>query len=309
MMILDLTARLRLRPPRRKGLALVYHRVSGAPDGSGLLAPYLDPNVLRAQLDHLRANYRVVPPSRLLAAVAETRRGDRPAIAITFDDDLPSHVDTVAPLLRESELSAAFFLCGTALGGDTGLWWEDLEVLAERRRSSPQTSIPDDAVFEPLRRRAPGAIHAVAEQIEELSPRRRDEIAALLRASVGTPPRALDRQGIRTLVQEGFEIGFHTRRHYLLPTLAETELAAALIEGRDALEAVVGTRLTMIAYPHGKADERVADAARGAGYTLGFSGLAQPAGATTDPLLIGRLDAQAVAPADFAATVEATLGR
>jgi hypothetical protein len=45
-----------------------------------------------------------------------------------------------------------------------------------------------------------------------------------------------------------------------------------LTEGRAELESLLGHRLTMIAYPHGKADTRVADAARAAAFDYGFTG-------------------------------------
>jgi peptidoglycan/xylan/chitin deacetylase (PgdA/CDA1 family) len=305
----DLLAPLRRRLSTPTGLALVYHRISRARPDFSRLAPAMDPDVFRSQLEHLRAHYRVVPASQLLEEVAQARRGDRPAVAITFDDDLPAHAETAAPLLQQAGLPAAFFLCGTSFGGEQGLWWDDLEALVESDPGRSGTTLPDDVVFDPLRRGAPGAIHTVAEGIEQLPRQRRDEVAAQLRARAGSTERALDETGIRALSGNGFEIGFHTRRHYLLPTLDDPELATALTEGRAELESLLGHRLTMIAYPRGKADTRVADAARAAAFDYGFTGLARPVGRSSDPLQLGRLDAHAVAPPDFARTVEATLAR
>jgi len=84
-------------------------------------------------------------------------------------------------------------------------------------------------------------------------------------------------------------VGFHTLRHHARPTLSHTALEQALLEGRDMLAPVAGHRLDLIAYPHGKADGRVADAACAAGFALGFTtmpGLATP---DTDPRLIPRI--------------------
>lgn len=63
----------------------------------------------------------------------------------------------------------------------------------------------------------------------------------------------------------------------------------------------------MIAYPHGEADVRVAGAARGAGYELGLTGSPTRADPTTDPLLIGRVEAQALTLRDFPAARAAIL--
>jgi peptidoglycan/xylan/chitin deacetylase (PgdA/CDA1 family) len=66
-------------------------------------------------------------------------------------------------------------------------------------------------------------------------------------------------------------IGFHTCRHHYLPLLENEELPTALEEGRAELEELTGP-LTVVAYPHGAADERVAAAARAAGFAVGYTG-------------------------------------
>jgi hypothetical protein len=50
-------------------MALVYHRI-GKPAGDARceLVPALDTGIFEAQLDHLRANYRVVPPSAIVVS-------------------------------------------------------------------------------------------------------------------------------------------------------------------------------------------------------------------------------------------------
>jgi peptidoglycan/xylan/chitin deacetylase (PgdA/CDA1 family) len=94
---------------------------------------------------------------------------------------------------------------------------------------------------------------------------------------------------VQSLVAAGFDVGFHTLRHDLLPALPGKALERALDEGHDALAAVVGTRLDLISYPYGKADERVADAARAAGFLLGFTTGRSPVTPKTEPLLVPRI--------------------
>ena len=59
---------------------------------------------------------------------------------------------------------------------------------------------------------------------------------------------------------------------------------------RGALEAAAGRPLRTIAYPHGRADERVAAAARSAGYSDGFGGPERTVTARSDRLLLGRTE-------------------
>jgi peptidoglycan/xylan/chitin deacetylase (PgdA/CDA1 family) len=301
----------RIRAARRStkslGLALVYHRI-GKPAGDPRyeLVPALDTDIFEAQLDHLRENYRVVPPSRLVEVTFERRPGEPFPVAITFDDDLSSHVDVAAPALRRAGLPAGFFICGASLHDRHSFWWEDLQSLADDAHPDTRLEIAQQFDLAAVVRRVPGAIHQVAERIEQLAPQRRDEVAAELRKHTGQMREQLHANAVGVLAAE-FEIGFHTRRHYLLSTLDDVALLSALTEGRAQLEATAGRRLTMLAYPHGKADRRAANAARNAGYELGFTGFSVPLTTETDLLMVGRIDASSISPRDFGRVIAETL--
>jgi hypothetical protein len=98
----------------------------------------------------------------------------------------------------------------------------------------------------------------------------------------------------------GLAVGFHTLRHYDLRTLDDEALGVALTEGRS--------ELTLIAYPHGKCDDRVAAAARAAGFEHGFTGEAKAVRATDDPLRLGRVQPARGSLGEFALQLTAALG-
>jgi hypothetical protein len=54
-------------------------------------------------------------------------------------------------------------------------------------------------------------------------------------------------------------------------------------------------------------DARVAEAARSAGYALGFTAYATAVEPSTDPLMIGRIEIQNASMQEFARTISATL--
>jgi peptidoglycan/xylan/chitin deacetylase (PgdA/CDA1 family) len=285
---------------RRAGLALVYHAVSARqPDLEREIARAHDTSLFEAQLRYLSRRYRVVPARELLGAVRARRRGERYPVALTFDDDLPTHVQTTMPALRRTGAPATFFLCGASLVRPFAFWWERLQ------RALDGGLDPSEIGGESLTPRA------LALRIEEETPERRDEITErLVRLAGKDPPesgiRAAD---VRALVGAGFDIGFHTLRHDRLPPLGDVPLADALNKGRAELETVAGCRLTMIAYPHGRADERVAQAARAAGFRLGFTGSGDAVTASADPLLLSRIEPAVTDLMSFAAQLVETLRR
>jgi peptidoglycan/xylan/chitin deacetylase (PgdA/CDA1 family) len=172
-----------------------------------------------------------------------------------------------------------------------------------RLRSAPELDLA------PALRRVPHAIHQLAEAIERLPREHRDAVAAELHSRARAAEGGLGKANIRTLSAAGFEIGFHTRRHYLLSTLDDSQLQEAMTEGRQLLEAAADAPMTMIAYPHGKADSRIGAAARAAGYQFGFTASPEAVRPTTDPLLIGRVEALGGSLAQFERALAATLDR
>jgi peptidoglycan/xylan/chitin deacetylase (PgdA/CDA1 family) len=136
----------------------------------------------------------------------------------------------------------------------------------------------------------PGGAHRLADAIRLLPPGERDALTVTLieRAGGAVREAGLAEAALRRLVDAGFEVGFHTRDHESLDRLGDGELAAALHEGRERLEDISGRPLRTIAYPFGLADARVADAARAAGFRVGYTLAPVPVGAHDDPLLLGR---------------------
>ncbi len=282
---------------KRVGLALVYHHLDDEPgEPQRELVPAMATKTFEAQLRHLRAHYRLVVASALPEAISRRRRGQRFPVSVTFDDDAPSHVRCAMPVLQSLGVPATFFLCGASLDEPFSFWWERLQRASDAGVCDLSELPVATATV------ASGDIHLVARAVEELVPHDRERLAAMLGTRLGADPqdaglRAVD---VRTLADAGFEIGFHTLDHHPLTTVPDDSLSAAVTVGRAELAEATGRPVTVIAYPHGKADRRVAVAARAAGYRLGFTNVAEAADTETDPHLIGRAEPAVSSAGQFA---------
>jgi peptidoglycan/xylan/chitin deacetylase (PgdA/CDA1 family) len=100
----------------------------------------------------------------------------------------------------------------------------------------------------------------------------------------------LGREHIDAMRHMGFTFQSHTRSHPDLTTLDDDDLADQLAGSRAELEDLLGQGVSYLAYPFGRYDGRVEDAARAAGYRAAFS--VQPGfnRRDVDPLRIRRLD-------------------
>jgi peptidoglycan/xylan/chitin deacetylase (PgdA/CDA1 family) len=282
---------------RRLGLVLLYHRV-GDRDGDPRreLVPAVGLERFLRQLRWARRLFRPVAAADILAATRSRRRWQRIPLAITFDDEWSTHTTLALPALRAHGLRATFFLTGAQLDGPSPFWWESLQEAADRGEPTRAILAGND-IFEQAAR-ATAAL-----------PADRDAVTSALAALAPAPPASsMPADDIRQLAAEQ-DIGFHTLRHDRLDRLTEAQLSAALRDGRERLEQLVGRPLNLLAYPHGGAGAREARAAERAGFSFAFTTRSTACESDTDPLLIARVEPGPVTLSGFLHVLAVTLRR
>jgi peptidoglycan/xylan/chitin deacetylase (PgdA/CDA1 family) len=281
----------RIAAARGRSLALVYHRV--APDGSrpSLLVPSVPEALFRRQVEALGELGEIVPLAELLGA--QHRRRSR--FALTFDDDYQTHADRVLPVLSGLGIHGTFFLSGRSLHDLGPYWFEVLEWLISTR------GLRDVADRLGIPSRSPSELAVACER----DPRRQ----RLLEQAAEQPPLHLRPDQIRALAAATMTVGFHTLHHPALPVLPDDALGRALTEGRRELTTMTGRPLHLFAYPHGKADLRVAAKAQAAGYTAAWTGLPNAMQPGDDRFLLGRWEPGRLGVDDFLVNVAVRLHR
>jgi peptidoglycan/xylan/chitin deacetylase (PgdA/CDA1 family) len=276
---------------RGRSLVLVYHRV--APDGSGPspLVPSIPEALFARQVQTLGDLGKIVPLVELLGARDRT---GRIRFALTFDDDYQTHAESVLPVLSGLGVHGTFFLSGRSLHGLGPYWFEVLEWLLERR------GLDEVADRLAISSRSPLELAVACER----DPRRQRQ----LEAAAEQPPAHLRPDQLQALA-DTMTVGFHTLYHPALPVLADEAVARAVTEGRGELAAVTRRPLSLFAYPHGKADRRVAAQVRVAGYTAAWTGMPEAIRPGDDPFLLGRWEPGPVTVEDLVVKVAARLHR
>lgn len=278
---------------RTVAVVVMYHRTGPRPgDPARQFTPPLDVAAFDAQLELLRRRYRVVAADDVLEHARRRRRWQRIPVALTFDDDTPCHIEHALPVLRRHGLTATFFLNGIALGTPRAYWWEILQHARDAGRSW-EALLPAD-VLAAATRLAGGeqpSPYEVSVAVQELTADGRAALVGRARAAVpGAPPGGIVADGVRELTRAGMAIGWHGHAHEAMSLLDDEQLAEELDRGRDELERASGSALRILAYPYGRADERVADAARARGFATGFTTEPVAVESGDDPLLLGRID-------------------
>ncbi len=231
---------------------LIFHRVLPKPDS--LFPEIPDADRFEEMMRWVAAWFRVLPLSE---AVERLNSGSLPAraLAITFDDGYADNAEVAAPILHRHYLPATFFVTSGMLDG--GRMWNDTVIESVRSCGNDvldlgSTGLGCFGLKEEGQRRV--AIDAILAAIKRLPYEERaaqvDRIAEVCGARLPADLMMRSEQ-LRDLTALGMEIGAHTVTHPILRQLDDERALREIADGRDILEQLVGTPISLFAYPNG----------------------------------------------------------
>ncbi|MEI8396386.1 MAG: polysaccharide deacetylase family protein [Rhodospirillaceae bacterium] len=270
---------------RRRLTVVMFHRVLrpgavGWRDADPLYT--VSDTLFAACLDFFKRHYRVIGLAEMLAA----RDGVAPLplrpLLITFDDGWADTATVALPLLTAAGLPALVFPVSDPVRSNERLWWQEVLVTAIRHgRLDParEAALWRAAAVPPsFNRRPPPPAVRPGDQLPELlaalatldAPVRREWLAPLAEPlEVGTPRHMLTSEETRRLPPAGIAVGCHGASH--APLTAVSDIDAELATARRDLNAVLGSAVTTLSFPHGRYNATVLAAARARGFSLMFS--------------------------------------
>jgi peptidoglycan/xylan/chitin deacetylase (PgdA/CDA1 family) len=241
--------------PRAKLSILIYHRV--LPDTDELLPGEVSAQSFEAQMIALKSAFNVLPLSEAIARLKSTSLPAR-AACITFDDGYADNASIALPILQRHGLPATFFIATAYLNG--GRMFNDTVIHAIRHSRIDRVDLTELGLGEHElgtledKRKALSKIlwniryHLPVNQRENAA----EEIAQQLAYIPAPKDLMMDDRQVKAIADAGMEIGGHTANH---PILARLDTAAAcqeVAEGKEYLEALLGAKVTLFAYPNGR---------------------------------------------------------
>lgn len=297
-----------LSPGRSRGrlLVFIFHRV--LPEKDSLRRDEPDAAQFDWMVRLIGRNFSVLPFGQ---AVDRLKAGTLPAGAacITFDDGYKDNLAVAVPILKRYGLAATFFIATGFLGG--GRMWND--DIIEAVRALPDGSVDwsefdlgqHDLVSDDHRR---ATIAAVLGKLKYAPHDIRAATARKIASSAGLDDKSdlmMTSDEVRSLRAAGMEIGGHTWSHPILNSLGDDDAYSEIVRGKSELEAILGERVNVFAYPNGNPERDFAPEhvhmIREAGFSAAVTterGVGKP---DDDPLLIPRFTPWDRTPLRFAA--------
>jgi peptidoglycan/xylan/chitin deacetylase (PgdA/CDA1 family) len=316
------------RSARGRGVVLMYHRIAEVADNRRGLA--VSPRHFEEQMAVLSRWATPAPLAELMQG--RGARGRPGQVAVTFDDGYADNVLHARPVLERYGVPATFFIVSGLVGSGQAFWWDVLEhavsgplpahfgltiagqtcdwAITPRAWTSTFRGLPaagaelsaselSDALLHlllplPLAEKEAGARCVAAWSGRVFGPRAEDlpmtvaDVAALAQSPL-------------------FTIGAHTVSHPMLAGLPAEAQAEEIRVSRVALEAMIGTDVTTLAYPHGDCSDLTIAAARGAGMSLACTTVPRPVDRSTAPLGVPRFKVRDWTGEEFGRRLQAWL--
>ena len=239
------------------------------------------PDELDWFLELFAARYEVGTLAHTYARFLEAP--NRPLLALTFDDAQADNFEHARPVLDARGVRASFYAPTGHVEG--AAIWHDRMGFALMKALHEGIDLG-----EPLSREG---VEPMIGAAKRLHPQRREERVRELeqktRSTVPAWARMMRWDELRTLADEGHEIGSHSVSHALLPQVSDAQLRDELQASKAKLEAEVGP-VDTFCYPNGDHDARVRRFTREAGYRCAVSTTWGTNTPDTDPFALRRCD-------------------
>jgi len=223
-----------------------YHRI-GDPSTAGL-----DPDVFSCteerfaeHVDLIRSRFEVIGVSSLLAMIEAGTTPARPTAMVTLDDGYRDNFTRAFPVLHAAGTSAVFFVTTSFVGSPHPPWWDEVVWQAGRITPGQIATVPwlrDVIVDQPRAQFCRQVLRVFKRSTSPI-----DEKLGQLRGATGLTVDASEGADlfmtwdqVRSLRQNGMDIGSHSHTHPILSHLTAAEQRTDLATAKRVLEAELG---------------------------------------------------------------------
>ena len=262
--------------PRDRLAIVTLHRVLPREyrDVYPLRSIAVTPETLARLLEFFSEHFECMTLGRAASLWQEGYDGDRPLLAVTFDDGQEDNFLYARPLLAKFGVPATFFVPVNPIDDQGHLWHDRIGFGAQRlgRLSGAPLEAMSPYLGRELRRGLGNALPArLVEAAKGMTPPRRARLLARLGELLGEEvlpawSGMMRWSQIRTLASEGHEIGSHGATHAILLERYEPDLGREVGGSRQRLEEVLAVPVRSFSFPNGNFDEAAIQAVHDAGY-------------------------------------------
>ncbi|HLG21238.1 MAG TPA: polysaccharide deacetylase family protein [Candidatus Manganitrophaceae bacterium] len=282
--LLDFYIQFRDRCPAQKRLfALGYHAVVEDVRRSleeGMAPPQLiSKEVFEKEIDYIASQFDFFSIDEAVDFIGGKRRLKRDSVMLTFDDGYEGIYHHAYPILKRKGVPAALYLCPDYVGAGRLLLHDRLFYLIRRMilaRVPIQSVLSEEALPWRLEEIGPAAgspLYLTRFLLEAARPVPLERLIQNLQERFNaaeeefpSDAKILSWDMALKMSEEGMTVGSHTASHCLLTKAQPIQVLEELRRSKQALETRLRKKVESLAYPDGRFNPFVIEAARACGY-------------------------------------------
>ena len=272
----------------------MYHRI--APTRGDRLGLAISPEHFAQQLEVLTRMAQITTLSALDDAPLP-RHGERPRVAITFDDGYVDNLLHAEPVLARFSAPATVFIATSLIGGNA-FWWDELAALILGDHPLPailKVRIGAEDFESDSHGTRQRLFATLQQKLKALDHEAQMAAISGLREAIARPididpmARPMTQDELLQLSESKFvAIGAHTLTHPSLPNLSLADQLTEIAGSKQACEKMLGFTPDSFAYPYGDLGPQTPDLVAKAGFARACSTRPDLNFIGTSPLLIPR---------------------
>lgn len=248
-----LVSSIRLAQPSSRQASLyilIYHSVFEQRDFMRPNEPTRDE--FRDQMQLIKKYFN---PVSLPKAIDMLANGELPAnsIAVTFDDGYMNNFTVAKPVLDELGIPATFYV-STAFSNGAMMWNDRVIETFRALDSIDLSSIGLGVVHTERADQKRSEAEKVIQRIKHKDYHDREAIVRSIEEQCSRPQPSLmmSPREIKALHDAGYEVAGHTVTHPILSVLDDQAAREEILQGKLALESIIGHEVVGFAYPNGR---------------------------------------------------------
>lgn len=244
------------------------------------------PEVFAQFVEFFATNFDCRTVSDAVTAWQGGQRGPKPLLAITADDGQLDNFEYARPVLNRLGVPATFYAVVEATEQHCLLRHDRLGFYCQRileLKTHPVENLRPYLSRQPPSRYATAGVpndpnslprdlaFRLAQVAKAMIPAEMEQMIDVLRSLAGDPQlpawsNVMNWDQLKTLANDGHEIGSHTTTHAILLAQCAPDLPKELAGSRQRLEQMIGKPIRSLAYPNGDFDDATLRATAQAGY-------------------------------------------
>jgi peptidoglycan/xylan/chitin deacetylase (PgdA/CDA1 family) len=234
----------------------MYHRIGSKK--YEWAQPALDISAFDRHLVYLRKNFTVIPLQELAERARKKELPTAAVAAITFDDGYKDFYQYAYPLLRKYNLPATIFLTAGHIDSDKLFWWDKIRYYITHCQTST-IELSGEGMIRiegDLQRQL--ACEYLISRITVIDSQNQQSLLQQLREETRVEdPHGiareliLDWKEVRTMADDGIEIGAHTMTHPVLTQSTLNEADQEIVLSKKVIENKIQKPVLSFAYPSG----------------------------------------------------------